>query len=169
MRERARQRIDCGPEPTGMHEYRVLITPNRSLSPQGMWLLFLAIAWVCLTVGVGFALVGAWLILPFAGLEVGVVAAALYVVARRAREFEQVVVTGGRLIVTRREGDVDHRFEFQAGWARVLMLEPGGPLQASRLVIRSHGRELEIARGLNREQKAALKEELGQAVGHAYT
>lgn len=168
MRERARQRIDPGPDAPGKEVYRALITPNRSLSPQGVWLLFLAIAWICLTIGVGFAIVGAWLVLPFAGLEVVIAGAALHAVTRRAREFEQVVVTGGRLIVTRRQGDIDRRFEFQACWARVVLEEARGPLRTPRLVIRSHGRELEIARGLNTEQKAALMDELGKAVGTAY-
>ena len=54
------------------------------MSPAGLAVAFAALAAVTLTIGVGFAVVGAWLVLPFAGLEVLMLAVAFFVYARRA-------------------------------------------------------------------------------------
>jgi uncharacterized membrane protein len=60
------------------------------MSPAGLAVAFGALALLTLAIGVGFAAIGAWLVLPFAGLEVLILAAAFFAYARRAgREVEQ--------------------------------------------------------------------------------
>ena len=56
---------------------------NCSISPAGLLWAFVALGFVTLAIGVGFAMVGAWLILPFAGLEVVALGVAFVVHARR--------------------------------------------------------------------------------------
>jgi len=56
---------------------------NCSISPAGLLWVFVALACVPLTFGAGFALMGAWLILPFAGLEAVALGVAFVVHARR--------------------------------------------------------------------------------------
>jgi uncharacterized membrane protein len=62
--------------------------PNRltscSISPQGLALVFVLLGATSIGIGVGFAAVGAWLVLPFAGLEVLALAVAFFALARRA-------------------------------------------------------------------------------------
>ena len=60
------------------------MTPTRhcSISPAGLLGVFAALAVVTLAIGVGFALLGAWLILPFAGLEVLILGVAFVVHTR---------------------------------------------------------------------------------------
>ncbi len=52
------------------------------MSPAGLALTFLSLAAVVLAIGSGFALVGAWPVLPFAGLEVLALGAAYFAYAR---------------------------------------------------------------------------------------
>ncbi len=59
-------------------------TRNCSISPAGLLGVFAALSAVALTIGIGFAVAGAWLILPFAGLEVAGLALAFLMYARRA-------------------------------------------------------------------------------------
>lgn len=54
------------------------------MTPAGLALAFAALAGVTLAIGVGFAFVGAWFVLPFAGMEVLMLAIAFFVYARRA-------------------------------------------------------------------------------------
>lgn len=54
------------------------------MSPAGLAMAFAALAALTLAIGVGFAMVGAWLVLPFAGLEVLALATAFFAYARRA-------------------------------------------------------------------------------------
>jgi uncharacterized membrane protein len=56
---------------------------NCSISPAGLLCVFVALGSVSLAIGIGFAMLGAWLILPFAGLEVVALGAAFVVHARR--------------------------------------------------------------------------------------
>jgi uncharacterized membrane protein len=54
------------------------------MSPAGLAVAFAALAAITLAIGVGFAMVGAWLVLPFAGLEVLMLGVAYFVYARHA-------------------------------------------------------------------------------------
>jgi uncharacterized membrane protein len=56
---------------------------NCSISPAGLLGVFVALGCVTLAIGVGFAIAGAWLILPFAGLEVVALGVAFVAHARR--------------------------------------------------------------------------------------
>jgi len=54
------------------------------MSPAGLATAFAVLAVLTLAIGVGFAVVGAWLVLPFAGLEVLMLAVAFFLYAQRA-------------------------------------------------------------------------------------
>ena len=56
--------------------------PHCSISPAGFACVFASLAGVTLAIGCGFALLGAWLVLPFSGLEALALAAAFIVHAR---------------------------------------------------------------------------------------
>jgi len=53
------------------------------MSPAGLAKVFAALAAVVLAIGAGFAAIGAWLVLPFAGLEVLLLVAAYVAYSRR--------------------------------------------------------------------------------------
>jgi len=59
------------------------------MSPAGLAKVFAALAAVVLAIGAGFAAAGAWLVLPFAGLEILLLVAAYLAYARRFREEKQ--------------------------------------------------------------------------------
>jgi uncharacterized membrane protein len=50
--------------------FSLILKRNCSISPAGLLCVFAALAFVVLTIGAGLAAAGAWLVLPFAGLEV---------------------------------------------------------------------------------------------------
>ena len=51
-------------------------SPQCSISPAALACVFVSLGCVVLAIGAGFAMVGAWLVLPFSGLEVLLLAAA---------------------------------------------------------------------------------------------
>ena len=59
------------------------------MSPAGLAGVFAALGILVLAIGAGFAFVGAWLVLPFAGLEVLMLGAAFIVHARQVGAQEQ--------------------------------------------------------------------------------
>lgn len=65
----------------------VHVKRHCSISPQGLASVYGALAAVSLGIAVAFAALGAWLILPFAGLEIAALCAAFWVTARRAGQY----------------------------------------------------------------------------------
>lgn len=133
---------------------------NKSLSSSGRLLVFGFVFAVCMGIALAFAvLLGAWMILPFAGAEMLVLYLAFRHVGRHAADYERIAMEGDSLAIEVRDGGHVRRFSLNRQWAQVVCAGDG-----SRLALRSHGRELEIGRHMNGEQRfvlgSALKREL---------
>lgn len=140
----------------GEAEFAFIARRNNSLSSAGRLIAFGFILTVSLGIALAFTVVfGAWPILPFAGLELLVLFLAFRYVDRHAGDYERVVIEGDKLDVEIFDGGRISRFEFNRYWAQVVCAGDG-----SRLALRSHGRELEIGRHMNEEQRLAAAREL---------
>ena len=62
---------------------------NCSMSPAGFAAALALLAALVLAIGAGFALAGAWLVLPFAGLEALLLGAAYVLYARHADRLQK--------------------------------------------------------------------------------
>jgi uncharacterized membrane protein len=96
-------------------------------------------------------------VLPFAGLEVIVLAAAFVACGRHAADYERIELAGGRLTVEVADADRTERHEIEARAAR-LSVEPHG--QGARVLLRSPARELEVGRHLDAAARVELAAEL---------
>jgi len=112
---------------------------------------FAALSLLVLAIGAGFAAAGAWLVLPFAGLEVLLLGAAFVLYARHAADYERIELEAGRIKVEVADGSRITRYEMQG--ARVAM-------QDGRLVLRGAKEQLEIGRYLGAEARAEFAAEL---------
>lgn len=121
------------------------------MSPAELASVFAALAVLVLTIGAGFAAVGAWLVLPFAGLEVLLLAAAYLLYARRAADYEKIELDSGRLTVEIAQGARTARYELEG--ARVVVEE-------GRVVVRDAREEVEIGRHLEPQARAEFAAEL---------
>jgi uncharacterized membrane protein len=136
-------------------EYALLARRNNSLASADRLLIFALILAAPLGIAAAFALFGAWLVLPFAGLEALALYCALRYVERHAADYELVTIDGDRVRIERCEAGRLHRHELNRYWAQVVTAPDG-----SRLALRSHGREIEIGRHMNDEQRLAAAREL---------
>jgi uncharacterized membrane protein len=134
------------------HFSRVL-KRNCSMSPAALAAVFGALAAVVLVISIGFAIAGAWLILPFAGLEIGLLAAAYLAYARHAADYERIELDAGRLTIEVGEGSGTRRVEMQARGARL-------SIEKERVLLRGAGEELEIGRHLDAETRTRFAAEL---------
>jgi uncharacterized membrane protein len=121
------------------------------MSPVGLAKVFAVLAVLVLAIGAGFAAMGAWLILPFAGLEVLLLGAAFVLYARHAADYERIELESGHLTVEVADGGRTARYEMDG--ARVSMEE-------GRVVLRDAKEELEIGRFVGAEARAELAAEL---------
>jgi len=144
-----------------------LVRPNCSLSWRGALRFYSGMVVVTFGIAIAFAMKGAWLILPFAGLEMLVLGIALYMVARRNASWQSISVSED-LVEVVEHGLNDEQQSFQRAWASVVHEQPRINGHPSRLLIRSHGRSLEVGACLGESEKAYLAHELGKVMRLAY-
>ncbi len=113
-----------------------------------------------------FALRGAWPVLPFAGLELAALAAALYWVARRLSLREVITVDDGHVTVERGRRRPQLAVRLPRPWVRV-ELARAGVLGPRRLLLRCHGRALEVGALLPERERERLAARLRAAIAPA--
>ena len=130
---------------------------NCSMPPQALVWLLVFTACLSFAIGIGFAWVGAWPVLPFMGLEVATLATAFCVHARHSADCERIVVRDGVMRVEVRDAGRMSVHSFHPGWVRLDTQRAGADV---RIGVRSHGRELEIGRHLDAPGRSLLAAEL---------
>ena len=133
--------------------FSLILKRNCSISPVRLAGVFVALAAVVLTIGAAFAFAGAWLVLPFAGLEVMALAVAYLAYARRAADYERIELEAGRLTVEVVEAQSLSRYEIEARRARVC-------LEKDEVVLRGAGRQLQLGRHLDAQRRAEFAAQL---------
>jgi len=139
------------------------IKRNCSISPQDLLCVLACIACVSLGIAVVFACLGAWPILPFAGIEVLALATAFYLNGRHAADYERIALAGGSLVVEASDAGRVRRHEFRLPWLRFDERRHGGDLH---LLLHSAGHELEIGRHLDTERRASLAAQLRRGISN---
>ena len=130
---------------------------NNSLSSTGRIFVFAFLFIVSVGIAGAFATLGAWLILPFAGLEMLGLYLAFRYVDRHAADYERITIAGDKVQVEQFVAGRATSHEFNRCWAQVVA-SPGG----ARVALRSHGREVEIGRHVNDDERLTLARELGR-------
>jgi uncharacterized membrane protein len=141
-----------------------VITPNCSLSWRGAkWFFCIAFA-TSLTIATGFAMMGAWMVFPFAGLEMAALATVLYLCARHSTRREVVAIDDQTVRVMKGRRTPEEDYHFNRAWARVEVIQSHKDWYPSRLLICSHGREVEVGNCLCEEEKQLLAKKLSHAI-----
>lgn len=141
-----------------------VIMPNKAMPWPQLVCVYFAIAIVTLSVALYFFFQGLTLILPFAGLELAALGIGLYVSAWRGGVKEVVRVTGDKVSI-----EIGHDFperchELKRPWAKVVLDKPWHNWYPSRLLLRSHGEQVEVGRFLNEEERQGLAKELRKII-----
>ena len=145
------------------NSFRVTFKPNSTLSPANKQKVVILLTVIPCLVGLGFALVGAWLILPFVGLEIFALAYAFYYINSHESDYESVTIEGDNLVVQRSVGNQVSQQVVNPYWVKVVKHElPNGELH---LYLQSHGKEIEVGRYLTRTQRELLAKQLQQRTG----
>jgi len=141
---------------TGAQEW--IARPNRSLTPTSRRALIGLIITASTLISGGFLLAGAWMVLPFAGLEIAILFLALRAVERSDKAFESIRLEGEQLIITCQLSDRESHQSFHAGWARISL--EGDDACDPLLCIRSHGHSAWVGRLMTLAQRRQLALEL---------
>ena len=107
---------------------------------------------------------GLTLILPFAGLELAALGAALYISAWRGGRREVIHITPEQVRVETGRDVPEQEVVFDRSWVQVVIEKPWSHWYPSRLLLRSHGKQMEIGSFLNEEERQALAFTLRKAI-----
>jgi uncharacterized membrane protein len=121
------------------------------------------VALVSVGIGLAFALVGLWPVLPLAGLEALAVAAGLYACSHRGLAREVISVQADTVRVERGRRRPERCWSFPRSWLRVTLQGARVPAYPARLVLRSHGRSVEVGRFLTEDERRRLAVDLRDA------
>jgi uncharacterized membrane protein len=153
-------------------EYCVVARGNDSLGRRGRWQAFAALAAASLGVATACAAAGAWPVLGYSLLEVGVLACAFAWWDRHAGDWERLVIAGDSVIVERCAGRKRERREFDRHRLRVDIvsgveqgMEPRGPGPAPRVVLRGGDAACEFGHALPAADRLAIARELRKLTG----
>ena len=102
-----------------------LTMPNRSLGIAARRWALGVIAATTLGVAAGAAAFGAWPVLPFAGLEIALLALAFHVLGRHDGDFERLEIGEHEVRLEAREAAAVTRFVAHRPWARVVVASRG--------------------------------------------
>ena len=137
-----------------------LLRRNCSTTPTQLVAFYLSLSAWSLAIAGAFWWHGATLVMPFAGIEILAVGAALLIYARHSGDGERVILSPGRLSVECTVGRrVDH-VDFAPAWVRV---EPAHG-ERSLIELSGEGKRIAIGRFVRPELRRALADELRGAL-----
>lgn len=139
------------------HIGRIILRPNRSASWNQTKTLAIVLGIIVLTIALGWSFAGAWLILPFAGLEVGLLGFFLYRVNRDT--FHQQIIDFAPESITLSFGNAkpEQVLTFSRPTTYLLVLEPPPGEDKIRLFIWAQGSEQEVGQFLTQEDRALAR------------
>ena len=154
-------------QPTTTMQRRILVvSPQRqewlskrncALTPRQLAVFFGGLGLFSMAVATAWALQGAWVVVPFAGIEIAALGVAYVLYGRHAADFDRVVFEPGKVWAEAACGPVVRRFECARMAARV---EYGGNGRRGLIRLVGRGHAIEVGRFLLDEDRAALAKEL---------
>ena len=136
--------------------HRILLRPNQSISWKSGLVFMLVIAFTCLSIGLGFAYVGATLILPFAGLEVIFVGICTYLVLNKTSQQEVITLSKDKLIIEKGAYRLKKVWEYFRLWSYITVERPQHPWYPAHIVVTSKGERVPLGDFLTEQEKEEL-------------
>lgn len=140
-------------------ETQCVTRPNASASSESVLKLLLSLGVFSGLIAMAFLHIGAWMVLPFAGLELVLVVLAFVVVLRHSGDYEKITFVEDHIEIEQSVlGKIKH-VRFQRYWTRITLRE--GENGKTSLWIGSHNQEVEFGRdNMDDAQREALASHL---------
>ncbi len=148
-----------------------VLLPNRSLNWKAARAAFIVFVAFTAVIAGYFVSKGAWLVLPFAGLELLVLGAGFYLCARYTHSREIIRIESDAIVVQTGHRRPTTEVRIPRAWARIVLSRDRTGWYPSRLLIRSHGRSTEVGSRLVEAERLRLADQLSRVVHgtHAWT
>ena len=142
--------------------FQIILSPNRSLTGKYRWIFIGSIATICLSIATIFFILGATLILPFAGLEVAILSIAFYLNFKWSSQKEVIYINPQEVRIEKGNNKLEFSWkEFRTFTSFVVSKEDKDNIQ---LGFRSKGQTIHVGSFLNFDEKKELKEEVSKII-----
>jgi uncharacterized membrane protein len=138
----------------------IILKPNNSATWRFNMMVVASLAFIATLISTFFLLQGLWLIAPFSGLEVLALLGCLYLCARSNIQTEVIKFKPDKVIIEQGRTFAERSWEYHRSWAKIFVRKPRLRGRPDQVVIRSHGKELELGSFLNKDDKEALVRKL---------
>lgn len=135
---------------------RLLLKPNRSLSWRGNVLIWIGLVVISLTIALGWSLMGAWVVLPFAGIELIAVGTGIYLTSRDCHRQELVTLQGDDIILEKGHAEKEISWTLPRPYTRLQYHEPKHAFAVAKLSFRHRDNSVPVGDFLNQEDTAIL-------------
>ena len=141
----------------------IILSPNRSVEWKDMklWLLFLSLP--ALIVGISWFLVGVWIILPFVGLELGLLAFFMYRICYQNYRREQIIIDKHLVTVKSGVHTPSQAFRFTRPNCYLTVKKPNKPIENLELSLSNQKLELPIGKFLSPNDREIARKKIVNA------
>ena len=138
-----------------IYETQCIAKPNASASAESVSRLLLGLGILTVLIALAFMHIGAWMVLPFAGLELVLVVLAFVWVLKHSDDYEKITIVEDHVEIEQSVlGKIKH-VRFQRYWTRITLRESENG--KTSLWIGSRNQEVEFGRDtMNNAQRAEL-------------
>lgn len=146
--------------PTG--DIRFVLCANSSMANRQVTIVLIAAGLVIVGIGCGFAMLGLWGVLPFSGAEWIALAYAFRFARRKSLAREVLTIGESTVMLEKGCSGVESVFRFQRAWVRLECAPPVFRGYPARIMLRSHGKEVEVGSFLPELERNSLVLQLRQ-------
>lgn len=147
--------------------FTAVLTPYRSLGPNGFLVLMLCLGLVSFVAGVLFWRIGAWPVFGFFGLDMALIYLAFRLNYAAARQYEEVCLSRHEILI-RKVGPGTRRLEYRFNplWVRLSVdrIEDEG---VTKISLTSRGETVDLGNFLNPEDRTSFASAIANALATA--
>ena len=140
----------------------IWLKSNQSLSWRMNMQVFAALAIFSMIIAGGFALAGAWVVLPFAGVELTCLAIGLYYTAWQASRQQRILLTFDQVFIEKGHQRLEQRYVFQREWTTVHIKKTMNNIGTDEVCLCYRNTTIPVGEFLNQDDRVLLVEHLKQ-------
>jgi uncharacterized membrane protein len=141
----------------------ITLSPNRSATWQQTKIVIFVMVFIVMVIALAWTFVGAWIVLPFAGLEVGLFALLMYKVSKFTYSRQVINIDAKQVTVAWGRKELKQTHKLQREDLYVYYWEADEGWHLPRISLNHDGKNVEIGDFLNLEDRQQLKTNLEQA------
>lgn len=141
----------------------IILTPNRSASWAESKILLMVVGTFVMLIATVWSLAGAWLVLPFAGIEIALLSLLMYVVNRKTYQKQVITLARSGIKVEYGVELPTQTYEFEFRDTHLKVIEAEHSMDKARLTLSDNKTSLEIGAFLNQQDCCSVRHVLKQA------